>query len=150
LEMFRSVAEEGTFSRAADRLRVSQSAVSRQVKLLEEELGGRLLHRGARRVTLSPAGELLLRTAHRVRRELEEAVSQISDTQELRRGSLCLAGGMTVCMFVLPRLLKRYRKQYPHVDVRVISEHSDSILRRIRAREVDLALLTLPVASDDL
>ena len=47
LEMFRSVAKEGTFSRAAERLRVSRSAVSRQVKLLEEELGGRLLHRGA-------------------------------------------------------------------------------------------------------
>src|SRR5215510_9218135 len=93
LEMFRTVAEENTFSRAAERLRVSQSAISRQVKLLEEELGGRLLHRGARRVALTPAGELLLRTAHRVSRELEEATSQISDTQTLRRGSLCLAGG---------------------------------------------------------
>jgi DNA-binding transcriptional LysR family regulator len=150
LEMFRSVAEEGTFSRAAERLRVSQSAISRQVKLLEEELGGRLLHRGARRVALSPAGELLLRTAHRVHREVEEVVSQISDTQTLRRGSLCLAGGMTVCMFVLPPVLKRYRRLYPLVDLRVVSGPSEAILRKIRAREVDLALLTLPVVADDL
>ncbi len=150
LEMFRCVAEEGTFSRAAERLRVSQSAVSRQVKLLEDELGGRLLHRGARKVTLSSAGELLLRTTHRVNRELEEAVSQISDTHELRRGSLCLAGGMTVCMLILPRVLKRYRKLYPQVELRVISGHSEEILRKLRAREVDLALLTLPIAAGDL
>jgi DNA-binding transcriptional LysR family regulator len=148
--MFRCVAEEGTFSRAAERLRVSQSAVSRQVKLLEEELGGRLLHRGARKVTLSPTGLLLLRTTHRVNRELEEALSQISDTQDLRRGSLCLAGGMTVCMHVLPRVLRKYRRLYPQVELRVISGHSEEILRKIRAREVDLALLTLPIGAPDL
>jgi DNA-binding transcriptional LysR family regulator len=150
LEMFRTVVEESTFSRAAERLRVSQSAISRQVKLLEEELGGRLLHRGARRVALTPAGELLLRTAHRVSRELEEATSQISDTQALRRGSLCIGGGMTVCMSVLPRVLKRYRKLYPQVDLRVMSGPSEALLRKIRAREVDMGLLTLPIVADDL
>ncbi len=58
LEMFRTVAEDGTFTRAAERLRVSQSAISRQVKLLEEELGGVLLYRGPRRVSMTPAVEL--------------------------------------------------------------------------------------------
>src|SRR5262245_48015888 len=53
LDMFRAVAEEGSFTRAAERLHVSQSAISRQVKLLEDELGGMLLHRGARRVALT-------------------------------------------------------------------------------------------------
>ena len=60
LEMFRAVAEEGSFTRAAERLHVSQSAISRQVKLLEEELQGRLLHRGRKRATLTAPGELLL------------------------------------------------------------------------------------------
>src|SRR5262245_28028124 len=61
LDMFRAVAEEGSFTRAAERLHVSQSAISRQVKLLEDELGGMLLHRGARRVALTHPGDLLLK-----------------------------------------------------------------------------------------
>src|SRR2546425_10339640 len=100
--MFRTVAEDGTFTRAAERLRVSQSAISRQVKLLEEELGGVLLHRGARRVSLTPAGELLLKMANRVHRDMQDVVSQISDTHALRRGSLTLPGRMTVRMYILP------------------------------------------------
>ena len=70
LEMFRAVAEEGSFTRAAERLHVSQSAVSRQVQLLEDELGGRLLHRGKRALPTAP-GELLLRLAQRVQRDMQ-------------------------------------------------------------------------------
>jgi DNA-binding transcriptional LysR family regulator len=150
LEMFRTVAEDGTFTRAAERLRVSQSAISRQVKLLEEELGGVLLHRGARRVSLTPAGELLLKMANRLHRDMQDVVSQISDTHALRRGSLTLAGGMTVCMYILPGVLKRYRRLYPQVDLRVVSGASELILRKIRTHEVDLALLTLPITAPDL
>ena len=69
LDLFRAVAEEKSFTRAAERLHVSQSAISRQVKLLEEELGGRLLHRGARGATPTAPGELLLRLANRVHRD---------------------------------------------------------------------------------
>jgi DNA-binding transcriptional LysR family regulator len=150
LEMFRTVAEEGSFTRAAQRLHVSQSAISRQVKLLEEELGGLLLHRGARRVTLTHPGELLLRMAGRVQQDMQEVVSQISDTHDLRRGTLTLAGGMTVCMYILPRLLKKYRSLYKQVDLRVASGSSEEILRMLRSHEVDLALMTLPLVAKDL
>src|SRR5580765_625755 len=150
LEMFRSVAEEGSFTRAAERLHVSQSAISRQVKLLEEELGGLLLHRGARRVTLTHPGELLLRMAGRVQHDMQEVVSQISETHELRRGTLTLAGGMTVCMYILPRLLKKYRSLYKQVDLRVASGSAEAIHRMLRSHEVDLALMTLPVPAKDV
>lgn len=149
LEMFRAVAEEGSFTRAAERLHVSQSAVSRQVQLLEDELGGRLLHRGKRALP-TPPGELLLRLAQRVQRDMQEVVGQISDTQELKRGTLTLAGGMTVCMHILPPLLKKYRRQFPGIELRVLSVSSETTLRLLRAHEVDLALLTLPVTGPDL
>jgi DNA-binding transcriptional LysR family regulator len=150
LEMFRSVAEHGTFTRAAGHLHVSQSAISRQVKLLEEELGQVLLHRGAHAVTLTAAGELLLKTANRVQRELQDAVWQLSDRQRLGGGSVHLGGGMTVCMYVLPRLLKRFRSHYRGVELRVTSGTSEAILRLLRQHEVDLGLLTLPILSSDL
>ena len=57
---------------------------------------------------------------------------------------------MTVCMYILPRVLKRYRSLYPQVDLRVVSGPSETILRKIRAREIDLALLTLPIVGEDL
>lgn len=150
MEMFRVVAEEGSFTKAAERLHVSQSAVSRQVKLLEEELGGVLLHRGPRRVALTTAGELLLKTAHRVERELQDALSQISEARTLQRGSLSLAGGMTVCMYILPRVLKRFRSLYPRIELSVSSAPTAALLERLRRRELDLALLTLPIVAADV
>jgi DNA-binding transcriptional LysR family regulator len=150
LDMFRAVAEERSFTRAAERLHVSQSAISRQVKLLEEELGGRLVHRGARGATLTAPGELLLRLANRVHRDMRDVMSQIAETHGLLRGSLTLAGGMTVCMHVLPKVLKQYRRLYPGVELRVVSGPTESILRQLRAHTVDMALLTLPLTDPDL
>jgi len=150
LEMFRAVAEERSFTRAAERLHVSQSAISRQVKLLEDELGGQLLHRGGKGATLTAQGELLLRLAHRMHRDMQDVMGQIAETHGLLRGSLTIAGGMTVCMHVLPRVLRQYRKLYPGVELRVVSGPTEAILRQVRGHEVDLALLTLPLAEKDL
>jgi DNA-binding transcriptional LysR family regulator len=150
LEMFRAVAEEGTFTRAARRLHVSQSAVSRQIQLLEGELGGLLLYRSAKGVTLTAQGELLLRTANRIHRDLREAIWEISETQELKRGRLSIAGGMTVCLYVLPKLLKRFRALHSDVDLLVTSGSAESVLRLLRNHQVDLALLTLPMVGADL
>jgi DNA-binding transcriptional LysR family regulator len=150
LEMFRAVAEERSFTRAAERLHVSQSAISRQVKLLEDELGGRLLHRGGKGASLTAPGELLLRLANRIHRDMQDVMGQIAETHGLLRGSLTIAGGMTVCMHVLPRVLRQYRKLYPGVDLRVVSGPTEAILRQVRSHEVDLALLTLPLGDADL
>jgi DNA-binding transcriptional LysR family regulator len=150
LEMFRAVAEEGTFTKAARRVHVSQSAISRQIKLLEEELGTVVLHRGQKRVTLTAPGDLLLKTVHRVQRELQETLSQISETRTLNRGSLSLAGGMTVCMYILPVILKRFRALYPKVELTVTNAATATVLESLRRHELDLALLTLPIVADDL
>jgi DNA-binding transcriptional LysR family regulator len=150
LEMFRAVAEQGTFTKAATRLKVSQSAVSRQVQLLEHELGGTLLRRSGKGVSLTEAGELLLRMTHRVERDVEEALAEISQTHALQRGTLHLGGGMTVCLYILPRLLKKYRRLYPGVDLRVTAGSSEKILERVRAHEIDLGLLTLPIVARDM
>lgn len=150
LEMFRAVAEEGTFTRAAKRVHVTQSAISRQIKLLEEELGSVVLHRGQKKVTLTPSGELLLKTVHRVQRELQETVFQIAETRSLQRGSLSLAGGMTVCMYSLPPVLNRFRELYPAVDLSVTTAATHIVLESLRRHELDLAFLTLPIVGDDL
>ena len=150
LEMFRAVAEQESFTRAGERLHVSQSAISRQIKMLEEELNEVLLNRQGRKVSLTHAGELLLKTVNRLFRDMQDVVWQISETKKLHRGSLRLGGGMTVCIYILPKLLKRYRSLYKHVDLRVTSGTSEGIIRLLRNHEVDLGLLTLPIVAKDL
>ncbi|HEX9161384.1 MAG TPA: LysR family transcriptional regulator [Thermoanaerobaculia bacterium] len=150
LEMFRAVVEEGAFIRAAERLHVSQSAISRQLQLLEQELKTLLLHRTGRGVTLTPDGEVLLNTAHRVNSELQEAVSQISGARELQHGLVSLGGGMTVALYIFPKLLKKFRSLYKNVDLRVTTGETDALLRLLRTRQLDLALLTLPIVAADL
>jgi len=150
MEMFRAVAEERSFTRAGRRLHVSQSAVSRQVKLLEDELGEALLHRHGRRVALTPSGDLVLAASNRVIRDLQEVVSQLSEARQLQRGTLRLGGGMTVCLYVFPKLLKTLGRQHREIDFRVVSGTSEQILDRIRKHDVDLGLLTLPIVGRDL
>src|ERR1043166_9099563 len=102
LEIIRAIAESGSFTAAGEKLHVSQSAISRQILLLEDELGEPVFHRIGRRVRITPAGESLLQLSHRVFRDLQETVSAISDTREALRGSIGLVGGMTVCLYVFP------------------------------------------------
>lgn len=150
LEMFRAVVEAGSFTAAAQRLHVSQSAISRQLQLLERELGTLLLQRSGRGVTLTPEGHMLLATANRIRRDMQEVVAQISDAQTLQRGMISLGGGMTVCLHILPKLLKRFRTLYPNVDLRITTGTSVDLLQRLRDHETDLLLLTLPIYGPDL
>jgi len=150
LEMFRAVVEEGTFTRAAERLHVSQSAISRQLQLLEHELKTLLLHRTARGVTLTPDGEVLLSMAKRIDGEIQDAVSQISGARELQHGLVSLGGGMTVALNIFPKLLKKFRSLYKNVDLRITTGEADVLLRLLRTRQVDLALLTLPIVAADL
>jgi DNA-binding transcriptional LysR family regulator len=150
LEMFRAVVEAGSFTAAAQRLHVSQSAISRQLKLLEEELGTLLLERTGRGVNLTPEGQILLTAANRIWRDLQEVVGQIADTQKLQRGILSLGGGMTVCLHVLPKLLKKFHALYRNVDLRITTGTAVELLRRLRDHEIDLLLLTLPIVGEDL
>lgn len=148
--MFRAVVEAGSFTAAAQRLHVSQSAISRQLKLLEEELGTLLLERTGRGVNVTPEGHILLTTANRIWRDLQEVAAQIADTQKLQRGAISLGGGMTVCLHVLPKLLKKFHTLYRNVDLRIVTGTAADLLRQLREHEVDLLLLTLPIFGEDL
>ncbi|MFZ0427669.1 MAG: LysR family transcriptional regulator [Acidobacteriota bacterium] len=150
LEMFQAIVETGSFTRAGEKLFVSQSAISRQIKLLEEELGDQLFKRTHKRIHLTPTGEIVLRYSQRIFNELRLLNSEIADLTHLQRGSLHLAGGMSVCTYLFPVLLKEYRQLYPNVELRIATGTSEEILRMLRSNEVDLTLLSLPFDDPDL
>src|SRR5512140_343321 len=95
LEIIRAIAETGSFTAAGQKLHVSQSAISRQILLLEDELGEPVFLRIGRRIRITPAGESLLQLSHRVFQDLNDTVAGIGDSRESLQGIVRLAGGMT-------------------------------------------------------
>ncbi len=150
LEMFQAIVETGSFTRAGERLFVSQSAISRQIKLLEEELGDQLFKRIHRRIHLTPTGAIVLQHSQRIFNEVRLLNSEIADLTHLQRGSLHLAGGMSVCTYLFPALLKEYKSQFPNIEIRIATGMTEEILRMLRSNEVDLSLLSLPFDDPDL
>jgi DNA-binding transcriptional LysR family regulator len=150
LEIIRAIAEAGTFTAAAEKLRVSQSAISRQILLLEEELGETVFHRIGRRIRITPAGESLVQLSNRVFQDLQETVMAISEKQETLRGTLRLVGGMTVCLYVFPTLLSEIRRVHPNLEIKITVGSTDRSIAMLRSGAGDLGLLTLPIEASDL
>jgi DNA-binding transcriptional LysR family regulator len=150
LEMFHSVAENLSFTVAGQKLHVAQSAISRKVRLLEEELGERLFKRVNKRVFLTPAGDVMLRYTRRVFQELRNAVLEVSELANMNRGTIRIGGGMTACMYILPPVIDRFQAKYPKVEVQVVTGPAETLLPQIRNAVIDIGVVTLPVNSPDL
>jgi DNA-binding transcriptional LysR family regulator len=150
LEIIRAIAETGSFTAAGHKLHVSQSAISRQILLLEDELKEPVFLRVGRRIRITPAGESLLQLSHRVFQDLKDTTAGITDSQESLRGTVRLLGGMTVCLYVFPPLLTELKRQHPEIELKLMSGSSEQCLARLRSGAGDLALLTLPVEQPDL
>ena len=150
LEIIRAIAETGSFTAAGHKLHVSQSAISRQILLLEDELGEPVFHRIGRRIRITPAGESLVQLSHRVFRDMQDTTSAISDTRESLRGSIGLVGGMTECLYVFPALLAEVRRLHPNLDMRVTVGSTQRSIALLRSGAGDLGLLTLPIEASDL
>ena len=150
LEIIRAIADTGSFTAAGEKLHVSQSAISRQILLLEEELGEPVFHRIGRRIRITPAGESLLQLSHRVFRDLQETVSTISDKRESLSGTMRLVGGMTVCLYYFPALLAEVRRVHPHLEMKVTVGSAERSIAMLRSGAGDLGMITLPVEATDL
>jgi len=150
LEILQAIAETGSFTACGKKLHVSQSAISRQILLLEEELGEPLFLRVGRHVRMTPAAESLVQLGQRVFQDVRETIGKITDRSGELTGTLRLCGGMTVCLYVFPPLLKHLRRVHPHLDMRLTVATAERAVAEIRAGRIDAGLLTLPVEESDL
>ena len=145
LRLFTEVATAGSFSRAAESLRISQPAVSKGVRELEAQLDCALLERGAGGVRPTEAGALLLGHARAVftaERAAEEAIRSLSG---LDTGSLALGASTTIATYYLPELIGRFHRDHPKIELVLRSANTREVADLLRAREVDLALVEGPV-----
>ena len=150
LEILQAIAETGSFTACGKKLHVSQSAISRQISLLEDELGETLFLRVGRRVRMTPAAENLVQLGQRVFQDVRDTVGAITDRTRALRGMLRLAGGMTVCLYVFPHLLRRLKRVHPQLDIRLTVANATRSVDEIRGGLIDAGLLTLPVEESDL
>ena len=150
LEILKAVAATGSFTRAGQHLHLSQSAVSRQILLLEEELRELLFLRIGRKVRITATGSTLLSLGNRLFEDIHETRASILEGQRTLTGSLRIVGGMTVCLYVFPPLLKVFRRAHPGVEVKVRSGATPRMLRQLRTGAADLGLVTLPIDDPNL
>ncbi|MGA7884500.1 MAG: LysR family transcriptional regulator [Acidobacteriaceae bacterium] len=150
LKVFRTVADESSFRRAAERLHLSQPAVSQQIRALEEELGTALFDRGSGRVRLTDAGAVLLGYARKGARLAEDALAALEKARGETVGELRIGASMTVTQYLLPHMLSAFLQQHPKVRVSVTSGNTERIVAALGAGEIALAMIEGPVSSREV
>jgi DNA-binding transcriptional LysR family regulator len=137
LRIFHTAAESGSFTHAAERLGMSQSAVSRQISALEDDLGLKLFIRHARGLVLTEVGEQLFRTAHRMHWELQQVETQMSESQEVPTGPLVVNTTVGIGSTWLSSRIYEFLSLYP--DIQIDMKLNDSELD-LAMREADVAI----------
>jgi DNA-binding transcriptional LysR family regulator len=148
LVALKAIAEEGTFGRAAASLGYTQSAISQQIATLERIVGQRLIDRpgGPRPVTLTEAGELLLRHADAIAARLSAAQADLAALDAGDAGPLRIGTYQSVGARVLPTLLREFKQQWPQVGITLRESADDAELVRLVERgELDLSFVVLPI-----
>jgi LysR family hydrogen peroxide-inducible transcriptional activator len=150
LRYFQAVARTGNFSRAARECHVSQPSLSQQILKLEDELGETLFFRNQQGATMTPAGLLFRPFADRILADAEEARRRVSEVGPVVRGKLVLGALPTIAPFMVPELVTSFMAQYPEAEVTVQEDVTLRLVAGIEAGEIDVALLSLPVATGTL
>lgn len=141
LHTFTAVAELRHFARAADRCNLSQPAVSHQIRLLEEDLGTKLLNRDGRRVSLTVAGELLLEDARRILAAVDRARERVQGVSRGTRGRVRIGATGTPGLYLLPAILDRYRREHPQFALHFVIAPELELLDRVASNELDMAIV---------
>ena len=150
LAVFRAVAEQLSFRKAAEELYLTQPAVSLQIKALEEDLGIQLFDRSGAHVQLTQAGSVLRNYAQRGYALLHEAEQAIAELSGDHAGDLALGASTTIMQYVLPRLLGEFAKDYPRARPTVISGNTEAIVRAVESQKVSLGLIEGPAHSREV
>ncbi|MEU7747734.1 LysR substrate-binding domain-containing protein [Nonomuraea sp. NPDC049158] len=149
LAYFVAVAETRHFTQAAERMRVAQPSLSKQIKALESDLGAPLFSRARGNVTLTPAGEALLPLARRMLADAGTARQEVAELAGLRRGRVRLGATPSLCAGLLADALARFHLAYPGIELLVEEDGSRDLVRALARGQLDLSLIITPLQGDD-
>lgn len=145
LRTYALIIETGSFSGAAERLGLSQPAVSLQIRQLEQRLGLRLVERVARRARPTPAGLDLLEGIQNVNTAVDGVMAAMASHSSNVEGRVTLGTGATACLYLLPHILRSLRIRFPKLSVVVSTGNTADFVKAVEGNTLDLALVTLPV-----
>jgi DNA-binding transcriptional LysR family regulator len=144
LKVFRAVAEQLNFRKAAEQLFLTQPAVTLQIKALESDLGVRVFDRTGGKITLTRQGLVLLQYANKLAKLASEAEGQLGCCEGGVSGELALGASTTIAQYVLPRLLGAFQDEYPKIQFSLHSGNTSEVVRRLLEGEVALGLIEGP------
>ncbi|KKX55455.1 LysR family transcriptional regulator [Brevibacillus borstelensis] len=148
LRYFIAIAEEKQISAAAKRLHLAQPPLSQQLINLEKELGVALVVRHARGLELTEAGRILYKHAVKIASLVEESEIEVKEVGEGTKGTLSI-GVNTLSSELLPSLLKQFQESYPHVTYKIQQNESDQLLKMVKEKAIELAIIRLPLELND-
>ncbi len=150
LRVFIEVARLQSFSRAGDEIGLTQSAVSRCVRELEGEIGLKLIDRTTREVQLTDVGGNLVSSVSRLLTDLDDALREIREIGEQRRGRVVVAASPTVACRLMPRVVASCGRQFPYVTLGLRDDVQSDVVRKVKSGEVDFGVIIGPFSADDL
>ena len=150
LRVFIEVARLQSFSRAGDEIGLTQSAVSRCVRELESEIGLKLIDRTTREVQLTDVGGNLVSSVSRLLSDLDDALREIREIGEQRRGRVVVAASPTVACRLMPRVVAACMEHFPYVTLGLRDDVQSDVVRKVKSGEVDFGVIIGPFSDDDL
>lgn len=150
LTTFVQVSKLKSFSKAGQKVFRSQSAVSAQIRQLEQAYHAKLLDRSAKSVELTPAGVVLFEFAERLLRLRDESVQVVADRGNVVQGPVAFGANEATCLYLLPDILAEFQRRYPLVQISIYRNFSHKILQRLEEGSLDLGIVTLPLKSPNL
>jgi len=147
---FVTVSKEKNFTRAAEQLHLSQSAVSREIETLEKEYGAKLFDRTNKYVRLTKAGEILYHHAENILIQQDRAKRLIYDLTHMASGGLSIGSGYTFGEYILPWIISDFRHTYPLVTPKITIMNSKRISTQVHCRELDLGIVEGDLKPEDL
>jgi DNA-binding transcriptional LysR family regulator len=144
LQVFHAVAKQLSFTRAAEVLFMTQPAVTFQIKQLEEHFNTRLFERGHGKITLTPAGQVVLKYAERILELSAELDTRVREMTGRLSGPLLIGASTTIAEFLLPRVLGEFKSEYPQVEAKLIVANSETIENRVAEHTLDVGLIEAP------
>ena len=150
LQVFHAVAKQLSFTKAAEVLFMTQPAVTFQIKQLEEHFNTRLFDRGHGRISLTPAGELVLDYAEKILGLSSEMDVRLAEMTGEVGGSLLVGASTTIAEFLLPRIMGEFKTKYPNVRPRLVVANSESIETRVAEHTLDIGFIESPTHQPNL
>lgn len=150
LEFFVSVVEEGSFSKAAERVYRTQPAVSISIRRLEEEIGASLFERSQKTPKLTEVGSMVYDYATRILALRDQAREAVGELRTLKRGRVRIGANESTSLYLLPHLILQFRERHPNVKVEIYRHVSERLPREVIDRNVDFALLAFEPDDSDL